>query len=115
MYDKNLWKIESENWVKEELLRVLKLANTDQPIVRTCLEKGIGRQLAEKFSTAEAKAEFLNMSEKPTIENLFESSRGAGKTSLINTVVELGILPENIAETMTAKQLDALIKNFNKD
>ena len=77
------------------------------------VSKGVTRAFDEAYATAEKKAEFLD-NPSVTAGELFDSTRVSNKDALVNQVISAGILPENIASTLTGKQLQALIDNYSK-
>ena len=110
-YSRETWKAERDltiDQLMESYYQVNKNIQVD--IIR----KGITRQFDERFATEDKKKDFL---ENPsvTLEDLFYNNRVSNKTGLVDQVVNAGILPEDIATTMTGKQLKALMDNYNKD
>ena len=109
-YSKEEWKA-TRAQVTNQIITELTDANKETNLYKA-VSKGVTRAFDETYATAEKKAEFL-VNPSVSANDLFSSARVTNKDNLVTMVVKYGILPENIATTLTGKQLLALMDSYN--
>ena len=108
-YSKEDWK-NVRSQVTSQIIAELTDAKKETVLFKA-VSKGVVRAFDEAYATAEKKAEFLT-NPSVTADELFDSIRVSNKDTLVSQVVSAGILPENIAATLTGKQLQSLLDNY---
>jgi hypothetical protein len=111
-YEKQDW----QDYKEEQLNGLLKEYETSYTISdgieRTIITEGIRSRLDNKFASAEKKAEAVKDQARLELADLMPTKGSSSqKSGLVEKAVNLG-LDKTVAESMTARQLQAIINSL---